>query len=61
MESHPPSKNQKQEEHPGGNQKKPPRFRLVRLEERIAPKQPYREPTKQCAWTHTLCRYDCTW
>ncbi len=47
MESRPPPRNQQNEEQPRGQPRKPLRFRLIRLEERIAPEG--KGDTKKCA------------
>ncbi len=48
MESRPPPKNQQTEERPEGLPRKPLRFRVVRLEERIAPGNTTTANSRKC-------------
>ena len=59
MQSRPPLRNQQTEERPKGQPRKLPRFRLIRLEDRIAPAKP--APTKQCVLTVTCYANRCRW
>ncbi len=56
MESRSPYNNKEPEERPRNQQKKPPRFRLIRLEDRIAPANGSwsLKPTK-CANSEKVC------
>jgi hypothetical protein len=56
MESHQPQKNQELEGLPDGQPPPPRRFRIVKLEERIAPKKGGDGNTKKC---YPLLSYVC--
>jgi hypothetical protein len=57
MESHQPQKNQEIERLPDGQPPPPRRFRIVKLEERIAPKKSSLN-SKKCVVTFETCNFE---